>query len=101
MSNFPSNLRARNIKAEILPFAFYSSVLNSAKSNSEEWNEAGLCPFHADRRPGSFFINLKTGAFNCYSCGAKGSDIIAFTQQHNKLSFVDALKKLQADWGLS
>ncbi|HAJ19879.1 MAG TPA: hypothetical protein DCL95_07445, partial [Rhodospirillaceae bacterium] len=38
----------------------------------------GLCPFHADTRPGSFVVNKATGAFKCFSCGEQGGDIITF-----------------------
>lgn len=41
-----------------------------------QWN--GLCPFHADKKPGSFYVNLNTGAFKCHSCGAKGGSLAAF-----------------------
>ena len=40
------------------------------------WN--GLCPFHVDKRPGSFYVNTNTGAFKCHSCGAKGGSLAAF-----------------------
>ncbi|MDT4330825.1 CHC2 zinc finger domain-containing protein [Methylomonas sp. MED-D] len=100
MSKFRPGLNAEKIKNEISPTIFYQSVLRNIKLDRYDWNEAGLCPFHNDRKAGSFFVNVNSGAFNCFSCGAKGSDIIAFTKQHYDLSFVDALKKLQADWGL-
>jgi len=31
-----------------------------------------LCPFHNDRRIGSFSVNILTGRYHCFSCGAKG-----------------------------
>ena len=30
------------------------------------------CPFHDDRTP-SFNVNLDTGLYNCFGCGAKGN----------------------------
>ena len=56
------------------------------------WN--GLCPFHADRRPGSFVINKRTGAFRCFSCGASGGDVIDFHMQKEAVSFRQALSQL-------
>ncbi|OAI07028.1 hypothetical protein A1353_08375 [Methylomonas methanica] len=100
MPKFPHAVNATDIKSQISPIIFYQSALHNVKFDRNGWNEAGLCPFHNDRKAGSFFVNLRSGAFNCFSCGAKGSDIIAFTQQRYNLSFVEALKKLQADWGL-
>lgn len=35
-------------------------------------NLMAQCPFHDDRKP-SFGVNLSTGAYNCFGCGAKGS----------------------------
>lgn len=32
-----------------------------------------LCPYHADRRTGSFSVNLETGLNKCFSCGQGGS----------------------------
>jgi putative DNA primase/helicase len=34
----------------------------------------GLCPFHDDHNP-SLSLNLTSGVFNCFSCGAKGGAI--------------------------
>ena len=31
-----------------------------------------LCPFHADKNVGSFYLNANSGLFFCFSCGAKG-----------------------------
>ncbi|WP_367027570.1 CHC2 zinc finger domain-containing protein [Methylococcus sp. ANG] len=65
------------------------------------WVDGGLCPFHTDTRPGSFRVNLATGAFCCFACGSKGADVIAFTQQHYSLSFPDAVRKLSNEWGIA
>ena len=71
------------------------------KSQSHEWVEAGLCPFHEDRSAGSFWIRLENGAYNCFSCGAKGGDIIAFTMEKHRLTFYEALLQLANEWGVS
>jgi len=63
-----------------------------------QWAVAGLCPFHNDKRPGSFKVNLTTGAFKCYSCGEYGHDIITFTQKKNDIGFIEAMEKLSYDW---
>ena len=64
------------------------------------WRDGGVCCFHDDKTAGSFRVNLDTGAFTCFSCGAKGGDIIAFIQLRDGLSFPDALHTLASDWGL-
>jgi hypothetical protein len=92
---------AETIKAAIQPRAFYVSELPSMPpARGALWVDGGLCPFHADGRAGSFRVNLETGAFTCFACGAKGGDIVAFVQRRDGLSFADALAKLADDWGL-
>ena len=92
---------ANTIKRTVAPLEFYRHELPNAPLKKSGWNEGGLCPFHNDKTPGSFHVNTETGAFKCYSCGAKGGDIIAFTITLYGFSFPDALAKLSDDWGLS
>jgi len=47
-----------------------SRRLRGYKAKSD-WSQA-LCPFHSDTTP-SFFVNVHTGFFHCFGCGAKGS----------------------------
>ncbi len=63
-----------------------------------DWKLGGLCPFHADRNAGSFYINSKCGAFRCFSCGTSGGDVIAFVQKKYEMRFNDAVKKLVNEW---
>jgi DNA primase len=93
-------MNAESIKQQLNPLDFYSHELRHAKLNKSGWNVAGICPFHADRKPGSFFVNLDTGAFKCFSCGSFGGDIISFTMAVHELDFVEALAKIANDWGL-
>lgn len=62
------------------------------------WKLAGLCPFHADRHSGSFYINGDNGAFRCFSCDARGGDIISFVQMKYEVTFKDAVVKLAEEW---
>jgi DNA primase len=94
-------LKADDIKKAILPASFYQYELPNAKLLRPAWNVAGLCPFHDDRKPGSFHVNLKTGAYICFACGSAGGDIIAFMMDVHRLSFTDALNELAKDWGLA
>lgn len=55
-----------------------------------------LCPFHIEKTP-SFTVSRDRQIFHCFGCG-KGGDVLAFVQEHEGLSFVEALKKL-ADRG--
>lgn len=90
-----------NVKAYIPPADFYRAELPAMPPpRGGGWRDGGLCIFHADNHTGSFRVNLETGAFCCFSCGAKGSDIIAFIQQRDGLSFPEALCKLSDEWGV-
>jgi DNA primase len=93
-------LNADYIKGSISPVDFYRYELPDAKFKTHAWNDGGLCPFHSDNKAGSFRVNISTGGFKCYSCGAGGGNIIAYTMALNGVGFVDALAKLAEDWGL-
>jgi putative DNA primase/helicase len=96
-----NKLNSSQIKESINPYDFYLREMDLHKfgAKSGKWTVAGLCPFHTDRFAGSFKINLETGSFICFSCGAKGSDIIAFTMEKHELSFSEALTLLGREWG--
>lgn len=88
---------ADQIKAALCPDAYYRDHLKGifGKPTGDDWHLwNGLCPFHADTRPGSFVINKASGAYRCFSCGAHGGDIIAFHMQRNEISFPETLRQL-------
>lgn len=93
-------INADFIKESVTPGDFYCHATPGAKLKKHDWNDGGLCPFHADNNPGSFRVNLTTGAFKCFACGIAGGDIIAFTMALHDLEFVEALEELADDWGL-
>lgn len=94
---------AQTIKAGVSPRLFYQHELPGMPTPRKygAWVDGGLCPFHDDTKPGSFRVNLTSGAFICFSCGTKGSDVISFVQQRYGLSFPDAVRKLAQEWGTS
>ena len=92
---------ADSIKNSVDPLDFYAHELPGALLKRPGWNDGGLCVFHADNNAGSFRVNITTGAFKCFSCGAAGSDVIAFVMALYGLNFGEALHKLADDWGLS
>ena len=71
-----------------------------ATAGNGVWKVAGLCPFHDDRSAGSFRVNLQNGAYKCFSCGAKGGDVIAFVMHKHGVSFHEALEWLEPMGGL-
>jgi DNA primase len=92
---------AQDLKCMINPRDFYIREQNlGIIKNSGKWMEGGICPFHLDKKPGSFFIHSQTGAYTCYSCGSKGSDIISFIMKKYGLGFKEALEKLKREWGV-
>lgn len=95
------NLNADYIKQALAPRDFYRHELPGAPLKKHGWNDGGLCPFHSDNKPGSFRVNLATGAYKCFACGAAGADVIAFAMALYGLQFVEALAKLADDWGLA
>ncbi len=93
-------LNANFIKERLSPVDFYHYELPNAPLKRQGWNDGGLCCFHSDNKPGSFRVNLATGAYKCFSCGEAGGDIVAFVMALYGLQFVEAMAKLADDWGL-
>lgn len=91
---------ANYVKENIDPYDFYLRELGLSGYGyrSGAWRVAGTCPFHEDRKAGSFKVSVETGAFKCWSCGAAGGDIIAFLQARDDLTFIETLKTLSQDW---
>jgi DNA primase len=54
----------------------------------------GLCPFHSDHHP-SLVVYPATGTFYCFGCRKHG-DVITFVQEHEQLTFGQALKVLDS-----
>lgn len=55
-------------------------------------NYLGLCPFHNERTP-SFTVSPSKEIFKCFGCGKSGNSI-SFIMEHEKLSYVEALRWL-------
>lgn len=56
------------------------------------------CMFHSDKHP-SMRVYDGSGGYHCFSCHAHG-DVISFVQQYYGLSFMDAISKINVDFGL-
>ena len=87
-------------KQQLSPLEFYQLEIDLNTNLIHGWVDGGLCPFHYDKRPGSFYISLDTGGFNCYSCGARGGDIIDFLQLRDEVTFPEALCYLHECYGV-
>jgi DNA primase len=55
-------------------------------------NYLGLCPFHNEKTP-SFTVSPAKEIFKCFGCGKSGNSI-SFIMEHEKLSYVEALRWL-------
>lgn len=64
-------------------------------------NRAGFlhCPFHSGDRSPSLKVYLQQNTWHCFGCGKSGT-VIDFVMEMERCSFVDALKKLDADFHL-
>ncbi len=88
---------AQELKAQIHPFDFYRAELPAMPTHRREtgWCDGGLCPFHPDEHTGNFRLNLDSGAYRCFSCGASGGDVLHFVQARYGLDFPEALDYLE------
>ena len=58
-----------------------------------------LCPFHGEKTP-SFKINNTNDTFHCFGCGKHGT-VIDFVAKMFSLTSIEAVKKLNQDFGLN
>jgi DNA primase len=61
-------------------------------------NYLGLCPFHNEKTP-SFTVSPSKELYKCFGCGKSGNTI-SFIMEHEKYSYVDALKWLANKYGI-
>lgn len=76
------------------PTEYYVGMCGMKLIGTTEWRTT-LCCFHDDKTP-SLRINVKSGAFKCFVCEARGGDVLAFHMQRHSLSFINACKALGA-----
>jgi len=61
-------------------------------------NYMALCPFHDEKTP-SFSVSPDKQIFHCFGCG-KGGNVFTFLMEHEKLSFVEAVRTLADRYGI-
>ncbi len=66
--------------------------------NAGGGSRKGLCPFHDEKTP-SFTVTPSRGYYHCFGCNA-GGDVIAFLQQIEGISFVEAVERLAGRTGV-
>lgn len=62
-------------------------------------NYLGLCPFHGEKTP-SFNVSQSKGIYKCFGCGKSGN-AITFVMEHEKYSYVEAIKWLARRYGIA
>jgi DNA primase len=62
-------------------------------------NYIGLCPFHNEKTP-SFTVSPSKEIYKCFGCGRSGNSI-SFLMEHEKYSYVEALKWLAAKYNVA
>ncbi|HOQ79887.1 MAG TPA: DNA primase [Candidatus Cloacimonadota bacterium] len=55
-------------------------------------NYKACCPFH-EEKTGSFMVSPSKQIYKCFGCG-KAGNVITFVRDYEKISYMDALKKL-------
>lgn len=93
----PAKGANHRFRKELLPPAaqFYASELGKLGRPSRGWAR-GNCPFHESKSGISFAVNLDSGGFYCFGCGAKGGDVISFLMLRESISFRRACEILGA-----
>jgi DNA primase len=61
-------------------------------------NYLGLCPFHQEKTP-SFNVSPEKQMYHCFGCGV-GGNVFTFVMEHEKVSFVEAVRTLAARAGI-
>lgn len=74
----------------------YSRAIKKPKLSGN--NLIGLCPFHNDTNS-SFSVDLATGKYDCFACGASGN-YIGFVARQNEISTKEAYKKILREHGI-
>ena len=80
-----------------------ADIVETISSCGVELKRAGvdfvaLCPFHHEKTP-SFHVHPNTGFYKCFGC-QKSGESIAFLQEYNGMTFIDAVTTLAQKYGI-
>jgi len=87
------------IKQAIDPAAFFERELG-VLNGCGPWRRARCCFHRPDRRP-SLSVNVTSGAFRCFACGASGGDVIAFAMRLYEQTLPETIDRLGREWGVA
>ena len=87
------SVRRFKLRRELFPhpLSYYGQIF--VRLNAGKKYTSVKCIFHKDSSP-SLSLNLHTGSYRCFGCGAKGRSIIDFHMRRHELSFKGAMKEL-------
>lgn len=71
---------------------------NFVKLKKRGTSHLGLCPFHNEKSP-SFTVSAAKEIYKCFGCGKSGNTI-SFIMEHEKYSYVEALKWLAKKYNI-
>lgn len=86
----------KEIKARLDIFSIISRYVTLTKSGA---GFKGKCPFHKDDTP-SMTVSVEKGLWHCFGCG-EGGDVIGFFMKIERLSFIEAVRRLAEEVGMS
>ena len=86
----------KEIKARLDIVSIISRYVTLTKSGS---GFKGKCPFHKDDTP-SMTVSAEKGLWHCFGCG-EGGDVIGFVMKIERLSFIEALRRLAEEVGMT
>jgi DNA primase len=72
---------------------------DTRKSNQAKGDMWAPCPFHQERTA-SFHVDDRKGFYYCFGCHAKG-DAISFVRESENVDFIEAVKILAAEAGMT
>lgn len=78
--------------------ALLASWLPDGRREGREW--VARNPLRADRRPGSFKVNVETGRWADFATGDKGGDPVSLYAYLRGLGQTEAARELQSKWGM-
>ncbi|MDF1544164.1 MAG: DNA primase [bacterium] len=62
-------------------------------------NHLAICPFHTEKTP-SFSVSEDKQIYHCFGCG-KGGNAFTFLMEHERMSFVEAVRHLARKAGIT
>ncbi len=86
----------KEIKARLDIISIISRYVTLTKSGS---GFKGKCPFHKDDTP-SMTVSAEKGLWHCFGCG-EGGDVITFFMKIERLSFIEAVRRMAEEVGMS